>query len=339
MSKQPEIVARVYRGEVVEAYHFANIAVVNEAGEMTHYLGNPEERFMTRSVVKPFQALPLVMSGAADHFGFSDKQLALTCASHVGSDEHREVALSNLKLAGNSPGHLQCGTHWPIGMAQAKDWPFKGEDKDVLRHNCSGKHSGFLALARYLKEDVANYLEPDSQTQKMVKQAVADMCEYPVEEVTVGIDGCSAPVFSIPVKNLAHGFVKLATGRGNDDKMTAAVKRIRQAIWANPLMVSGEKRLDYDLKRSFPNNLVCKIGAESIEGIGLAEQGLGITVKILDGNHRALGPVIVDLFKQLGLIDNMEKFPLLHKYEAPEIKNYRKIVTGKIVTDFKLRKV
>lgn len=339
MNYQPEIAARVLRGEVVEAYHFANIAVVNAAGEMTHYLGNPEEQFMTRSVVKPFQALPLVMSGGADHFGFSDKQLALTCASHVGSDEHREVALSNLQLAGNGPEHLQCGTHWPIGMAMAKEWPFKGEDKDPLRHNCSGKHSGFLALAKYLKEDVANYLDPESRTQQLVKQAVAEMCEYPVEEIAVGIDGCSAPVFSIPVKNLAHGFVKMATGRGNDDQMTAAVKRLRQAIWANPLMISGEKRLDYDLKRSFPNNLVCKIGAESIEGIGLADPPIGITVKVLDGHHRALGAIIVDLFKQLGLIDNMEKFPLLQRYEAPEIKNYRKIVTGRIVTDFKLRKV
>jgi L-asparaginase II len=339
MSNQPELVVKVYRGAELEATHYAHVAVVNGAGEMTHYLGDPDSRFMTRSVVKPFQALPLVMTGGADHFGFSDKQIALTCASHVGSDEHREVALSNLKLAGNRPEDLQCGTHWPIGMTQDKIYPLNGEDNDPLRHNCSGKHSGFLALARFLNEDIAHYLDPKSKTQLLVKQAVGDMCDFPAEQISIGIDGCSAPVFSVPIHNLAIGFAKLATGRGNDEKMTAAVQRIRQAIWSHPKMVSGEKRLDYDLKRSFPNNLVCKIGAEGLEGVGLADPGIGIAVKILDGNSRALGPVIVELLKQLGLIDKIGNFPLLQKYEMPEIKNYREIVTGKIAAEFKLRKV
>ncbi|MBN1211557.1 MAG: asparaginase [candidate division Zixibacteria bacterium] len=334
-----ELAAKVYRGEVVEALHFATVAVLDKNGKMTHYLGDSEQFFMTRSVVKPFQAMPLVMSGAADRFGFSPKQIAVTCASHVGSDEHREVVISNLEKAGNLAEHLQCGTHLPIYMTMDKLYPMQGEDKDPLRHNCSGKHSGFLALARFLGEDVANYLDPNSRTQQLVKKAVAEMCEYPVEEVKVAIDGCSAPVFAIPVKNLALGFKKLASGEGQTPEYAAAARRIREAMTAHPLMVSGEGRLDYDIKRSFPGNAVCKIGAEAIEGIGFADPPVGICVKILDGNQRALGPVCVEVFRQLGIIKNIDDYPHLMKYISPEIRNYRDLVTGKIVTDFKLRKV
>ncbi len=339
MTEDVEIGALVYRGPVIEAVHYAAVVVLDGKGNLTHYLGNPDLQFMTRSVVKPFQAMPLVMSGGLDQFGFSPKQLALTCASHNGTDEHREVALSNLKLAGNGPEHLQCGTHIPAFMPLNKLYPQNGEDKDPLRHNCSGKHSGFLALARFLGQDVAGYLDPDSKVQKMVKQAVADMCECPVDSVEVGIDGCSAPVFSIPMKNLALGFKKLANGEGNTPEMAEAARRIKEAMTMHPLMVSGEKRLDYDIKRSFPGNAVCKIGAEAIEGIGFSDPPLGITVKILDGNKRALGPVVVEVLKQLGIVANIEDFPYLKKYEAPEIKNYRDIVTGKVVPQFKLNKV
>ena len=150
----------------------------------------------------------------------------------------------NLEIAGNTPDDLQCGTHLPIYMTMNKLYPTHGEDKDPLRHNCSGKHSGFLALARYLGEDVTKYLNPDSKTQTLVKQAVAEMCEYPVKEVKVGIDGCSAPVFAIPVKNLALGFKKLASGEGHNEAYTQAARRIRDAMTAYPLMVSGEGRLD-----------------------------------------------------------------------------------------------
>jgi L-asparaginase II len=282
--------------------------------------------------------LPLVMSGAADHFGFDDKQLAVMCSSHTGSDEHREVVLSNLVQAGNKPEDLQCGTHLPMYLALDKKTAENGEDRDPLRHNCSGKHSGFLALSRYLNKPVTEYINPESTVQILVKKAVADMCQYPVEQVEVGIDGCSAPVFAVPVKNLALGFKRLASGEVDTPEMAQSVKRIYDAMTSHPFMVSGDKRLDYDIMRSFPGNVICKIGAEAIEGIGFADPPIGICVKIVDGNERALGPVIVKVFCQLGLIKKIDDFPCLLKYIEPEIKNYREIVTGHLVPEFKLKK-
>jgi L-asparaginase II len=333
-----EPAARVYRGDWVEAVHYASVAVVNEKGELTHYLGDPGAVFMTRSSIKPFQLIPLMVSGGADKFGFSSEQLAIMCGSHAGTDKHRDVVLSNLDQAGNNPEHLQCGCHRPIWMEVDNVYPNSGEDKDPVRHNCSGKHSGFLALARHMGDRPEDYLNPDSKSQKLVKETLSAYCEYNLERVRPAVDGCSAPNYPLPLKNLALGFKKLAVGEGDSLEIQSAVKRIKEAMTSYPFMVSGEKRFDYDLKCSFPGNAVCKIGAEAIQGIGFSEPVIGIAVKISDGNFRALEPVVLEVLKQVGIIRDMGDYPHLQKYESPPVCNSRNLVTGNNVAEFKLKK-
>ena len=339
MSNTPTPLAKVYRGSAVEAVHHGSIAVVNEKGELTHFVGDSEVVISMRSSVKPFQALPLLMSGGFKHFGYSVKQLAIMCASHNGTDEHRDLVISNLKAAGNSAEDLQCGSHWPLQMRLNTEFPKNGEENDPLRHNCSGKHSGFLALTKFLNEDTKEYLNPESKMQKLIKQAVADMCEQPVDKIGVAIDGCSAPAFSFPLINLAKGFNNLATTRAEPPETQNAIKRIFEAMTSYPKMVAGKKRFDYDLMRSFEGNAICKVGAEAIEGIGFAEQKIGIAVKIGDGNTRALWPVCMEVLRQLDIVDNIDKFPFLQTYDRPEVKNYTKKVTGKIEPVFELKKI
>jgi len=339
MNSNPALLASVYRGNSIEAVHYGSVAVVDEKSKLTHYIGDPEMFTMMRSSIKPFQALPLLLSGGFDNFKYNDMQLALMCASHTGSDEHKEVASSILKAAGNTQEDLQCGAHWPIWMRYDSVWPKNNEDKDPLRHNCSGKHSGFLALAKYLKDDIKKYLDPMGKTQSQVKQALSDMVEFPADKFGVAVDGCSAPNFSFPLKNLAIGFKNLALKRGPTPEMQNALGRVFAAMTANPKMVSGDKRFDYDLMRSFPNQVVCKIGAEAVEGIGFSEPKIGLVVKIDDGNSRALYPVCVEVLKQLDIVDKIENFPFLKRHERPEIKNYRGIVTGHIEAKFELMKV
>ncbi|MDH4157640.1 MAG: asparaginase [candidate division Zixibacteria bacterium] len=334
-----EIAARVYRGEAVEAIHYATIAVVDGREELTHYLGDPRLAVMTRSSIKPFQVLPMLLSGAADKYRLSPKQLAVMCGSHDGTDEHREVVLSNLAAAGNSPEDLKCGAHLPLYLKFAGLTAHNGEDKDPARHNCSGKHSGFLAQAVYLGDDKAEYLNPASRTQRRVKDLLSRFCDYPADKMTVGVDGCSAPNFPLPIVNLAVAFMKLANARGQDDQLKSALDRVRNAMMEYPEMVSGRKRLDAEMMHSFPGRLVCKVGAEAIQGIGLADPPLGIAVKIHDGNWRARGPIFVEIFKQLGLVQNIDDYPLLRQHECPEVLNDRQIITGKIVPEFELKRV
>lgn len=339
MSQSPQILARVYRGEAVEAVHYGAIAVVDGEGRLTHAVGDPYEPFMTRSAIKPFQLMPLLVSGAADHYGFTPRQLAVMCGSHTGSNDHHEVVSSNLDLSHSGPENLLCGCHWPLGMQLAKQYPLDGEDKDPVRHNCSGKHSGFLAQTRFLGDDVEEYLNPDSRTQQMAKRTLSEFCEYPADKMPTGTDGCSAPNWPLPLFNLALGFKKLANGQADAGVSSEVLNRIRTAMTTFPEMVSGEKRLDLDLARSFSPRLICKVGAESIEGIGLSDPPLGIAVKIHDGNQRALGAVCVAVLIQLGIIENISDYPLLVRHECPEIRNYRDLLTGHVKTDFELREV
>ncbi len=337
--EKAEIVAKVYRGAREEATHYGSIAVVNSEGRLTHYLGDPEFFTFTRSSPKPFQLLPTITSGAADKYGFTPKQLSIMCGSHVGSDEHREMVMSNLEAAGNKPEHLKCGCHVPLYMQVTGEFPTNDEHLDNVRHNCSGKHSGFLALSRFLGEDPAEYLNADGKVQQMVLEAVARMYEYPKEKIVISVDGCSAPNFGLPMIHTAVAFRKLASADGKDETEIKALTRIRDAMMEHPVMFSGEGRFDLALMRTFPNNAVCKIGAESIQGIGFADPSIGIAVKIHDGNQRALYPVIIELLRQLGLIDNVEKAEHLKEFHKAEIRNAMNILTGSVKAEFSLKKI
>lgn len=334
-----EIVARVTRGDADEAIHCASIVVVGKNGDITHSLGDPNFMTMARSSIKPFQLMPLILSGAADRYGFSPEQLAIMSGSHTGSDRHREIVLLNLAAAGNKVVDLKCGCHWPMGMQQRKEYPTAGEDKDPTRHNCSGKHSGFLALSKFLGEDVSTYLDPESKAQKLVLKAVSDYCEFPKEKMGRGIDGCSAPNFSMPLYNYALGFKKLANIEGESDEIIRAAERIREAILTFPEMISGEGRFDLDFMHSMPNNIVCKIGAESVEAFGLSDPPIGVAVKIHDGSTRALGAVCIEVLRQLDILKCPAEHESLARHVKPEVRNARKLLTGTIEVGFELKKI
>ncbi|PKK84819.1 MAG: asparagine amidohydrolase [candidate division Zixibacteria bacterium HGW-Zixibacteria-1] len=332
------LVAKVYRGKREESVHYGSIAVVDNKGRLTHYAGDPEFFTFIRSSAKPFQLMPLVITGAADKYGFSNKQLAIMCGSHTGTDHHRDVVRANLEAAGNKPENLKCGTHLPISMTQSGEYPQHDEHKDVLRHNCSGKHSGFLALARFLGDDIGEYLNPESKAQQLVLDAVSRLYEYPKDKIAMGTDGCSAPNFGMPLIHSAVAFMKLANGQGWDDEESSVLNRIREAMTEFPEMFSGEGRFDLALMRSFPGNIITKGGAEAIQGIGFSNPQMGIAIKVEDGNARALYPVCIETLRQLGIIDDVNKYKHLLPFHKSELRNNANLLTGHIKAEFDLKK-
>ena len=323
----PPYAAVVTRGDGVEAWHHACVAVVDAAGRVTHALGDPELVTFTRSVIKPLQALPLVQSGACDALAIDAQGLALAAASHNGDDSHRAVAERVLAAAGVGADALRCGAHWPIGMRAAGRFPLAGEDSDPLRHNCSGKHAGFLAVARVLGVAPENYLDPEAAVQRAVRRAVAGACEIDEARLVMGIDGCSAPNFAMPLSALARGFKNLVTASGD-----SPLARVRAAMQAHPELVSGEGRFDLQLQRAFGARVVAKGGAEALQAIGFSDPALGtfgVVVKVLDGGDRALAPICMAVLAQLGLLG--EPLPAaLAARVRPTIKNYRGVETGAI---------
>lgn len=328
--------ARVLRGEGADAVHCAAIAVVDGNSRLTYALGDPQQSFFARSSIKPFQALPLVEAGGLERFGFDSEALALCASSHSGSDRHRAIVLGMLEKQGLDASALQCGAMWPAELHLLDQYPIRGEDRDPLRHMCSGKHSGFLALAQLLGQPVATYLDPVGPVQQLVRHAVATTCEVDAASLAIGIDGCSAPNYAFPLLKLAAGFKNLALASSTTPS-AAARARVRDAMLAHPLLVSGERRLDYDLSLAFPRRIVVKSGAEGLLLLAFEEPALGIAIKILDGSSRALGPVAIETLKQLGLIDDMTRFPSLQPHERPSINNARGTTTGEICVDFQLQ--
>ena len=327
--------AVVTRGAVVESVHCGSIAVVDRHGNLLHSAGDPGFLTMTRSALKPFQAMPFVAAGGIERFGYSTAQVALLCASHSGEPRHVEAAADMLERAGNVPGDLQCGTHAP-GFYEARGEVPPPPPYSPLAHNCSGKHSGMLAYCVHCGLPKESYLAYDHPLQQSIRRAVAHFTSTPEADLVGGIDGCSAPNYAVPLERLALGFARLAS-RDDDAEFGAAPRVLAEAMTAHPEMVSGERRTDLDIMRAGRGDWVSKIGAEGVQAIGIRGTGTGIAIKVADGGKRVLRPVIASVLEQLGLMDSTRRSDLGDWFE-PVVRNYRGIATGRIQSSVVLDK-
>ncbi len=328
--------AVVMRGDAVDSLHMGSIAVVDRQGRLLYAAGDPAFPTMTRSALKPFQAMPFVAAGGHRRFGFSAPQTALLCASHSGEPRHVAAAADMLAKAGNVPADLQCGTHAPRYYEDRGEVP-PPPPYSPLENNCSGKHSGMLAYCVQCGLPKQSYLEYDHPLQQAIREAVAHFTSTPEADLVAGIDGCSAPNYAVPLASLALAFARLAA-RHDDAVYGRAPRELADAMTAHPEMVSGERRSDLALMRAGRGDWVAKIGAEGVQGIGLRGAGIGIAVKISDGNKRALRPVVAAVLDALLLLDARSRAELAAWFEPP-LHNHRGIVTGRIVSSVVLDNV
>lgn len=322
----------VRRGPIVESVHRAIVAVASPEGKRLARLGDAGQVTFLRSAAKPFQALALVESGAAEAFDLTDQDLAIIAGSHGGEDRHVKAVEGILAKGGLSPGALQCGVHRPYhGPTAARI----GDGATVLHHNCSGKHSGMLLLAQHLGVPTGDYIDPSSAGQKRIRAVLAEVAGVRAAQVKVGTDGCSAPNFALPMHALAVAFARLACPEAAP-RHADALRRLRDAMVAHPGMVAGEGRLDTALMEAFAGTLVSKSGAEGVHGVGVPGKRLGLAVKVEDGTQRAVAPVVVEALRQL----RVAKAPHLKALE-PQLgkvqKNWAGRVVGSIDAKFRLR--
>ena len=294
------------RGGIVESFHRGSVAIVDADGAVHTAWGDIDRPIFPRSAVKLLQALPLVASGAAEALNLSDAELALACASHNGEPGHVATAASMLAKAGVDPRVLECGAHAPYHEASLKALAARGESPSALHNNCSGKHAGFVCLGCRLAggTDLSGfmraYVQPDHPVMREVTRALQAATGFDLSTAARGVDGCSIPTFAIPLRHLAHAFAKVAAGRGLGSEHDAAARRLRKAIAAEPQMVAGTGRVDTRLMQHFGARVCCKGGAEGVHCIALPELGLGVAVKMDDGNTaRAADVVTAALIERL----------------------------------------
>lgn len=335
------VLAEVTRGGAVESVHAGTVAVVDVEGNLRAWAGDPEQFAYFRSSAKPFQALPVIESGAADRFGFTPAELALCCASHSAEERQQAQVLAMLRKLGLDDGTLRCGIPLPIDREAAARVITGRTPPSPLQCDCSGKHTGMLAACLALGEPIETYLEPAHPLQQRIRGIVAEVCRVDSASLVLATDGCSAPTFGTSLRAMAHAFATLAAPdrapAGVGREHAAALNRLRAAMTAHPENVGGSSgRDDTDLMRVGRGKLVAKTGAEALLCVGVVDHGIGIAIRIADGSYRAHPVVIAAVLHQLDLVDAATVDAFLAVWD-PRLLNHNKRHVGDIRAAFDLQ--
>lgn len=311
----PDLV-HVRRGNLVESFHRGALAVVDAEGRPRLALGDTERPVFPRSANKLLQALPLVASGAAEAWGLGDEDLALACASHNGELRHVERAAAMLAKAELDAQALECGLHWPRYEPAQRALAREGREPGALHNNCSGKHAGFLCLGCLMaraqgadaREFVRGYVRPEHPVMREITSALQATTGCNLAAAPVGTDGCSIPTFGVPLQALALAFARVGTGVGLSDSHARAALRLRRAAAAAPFYTAGSGRFDTRVMERLGEQVYCKVGAEGVYCASLPGLGLGVAIKMDDGNTaRAVEVVMAAVVEALLPLDEADR--------------------------------
>jgi len=329
------VLAEVVRSGRVESWHRGAVAICH--GDELVGLGDVERPVFARSATKPLQALPFLERGLHERLGLPQGEIAVMCASHDGALVHTAAVRSLLQRGGLVEEQLGCGPHLPFDAEARQVLLATGSLPGRIHNNCSGKHSGFLHLARACGDDLAHYLDPGCRSQQEVNAAVAAMAGVPFP-VEIGLDGCGAPTFVLPLAALARAFGRLANPVGLSPVRAAACRTILDAAGQQPVLMAGERRFCTALLRTWPGRVLAKNGAEGVYAMALAPDAgrkrwpgaLGIAVKIDDGAERGYQPVVVEVLRRLGAFGGVEVPAALVPFHRVPVLNTQKRLTGEV---------
>lgn len=325
---------RCLRGDVEETTHTVSAVLVDRRGVVVASVGDPEQQTPLRSAAKPFQAAPLVEDGVVERFDFSSRELALTCASHNSERQQVDIVAGLLERLGFRETDLACGPHRPL----FKDLGFHFSDAEPghvelaapspLASNCSGKHAGMLAQAKANGWTAAGYHRAGHPVQNRCRTAVAQWCGLDERAIGEVVDGCGVVCWVLPLRSLATGYAALAgRGAGAGAGARGAGDTIAEAMTAHPELIAGARRACTALMCAFPGRVIAKVGAGGVYGTALLEAGLGLALKVADGDHRAAVVALLAVLDQLELLPGVRD--ALPAYAEPVILNTRREHVGK----------
>jgi L-asparaginase II len=327
----------VFRGTCMESRHSGHIAIVDIDKNLIAGAGDTDYYTFARSTAKLLQAIPLIEAGGTVRYRLDDKQIALMCASHNGEDEHADLANRMLHLLGLDEAALRCGVHEPFDRLTANRLKREGVPSTPLRNNCSGKHTGMLALAQMLGNPAGTYVAADHPVQQLMLKIVSEMSGVPQEHIELGTDGCGVPVFALPLEALAYAYARLGQPRDLTNLRADACRTIINAIAREPYYVAGSGRFDTRLVQVTKGRIIGKMGAEGLFAFTIPERGWGGALKIEDGAERALYPAVMETLIQLDVLLE-EEIQELSPFHRPLITNCHNAVVGEIRPSFKLLK-
>jgi L-asparaginase II len=333
------------RGEFVESIHYGSIAISDNQGRLVAWYGDPHTFTFLRSSAKPFQALPFIEENGHGFFDLSANEIALICASHSGTDEHVATVQTIQDKTGVMETELMCGVHPVFDVSTAEAMRKRDDELTPNRHICSGKHTGMLAFARMQKWSTSDYLDPNHHVQERILTSFSEMSGVPINQVAVGIDGCSAPNFAIPLHNAALAYARLCDPQELSEGRAKACRTITNSMMSHAFMVGGPGRFDTRLMEVTDGRIVSKGGAEGYQAIGIlpnaiepGSPALGIAFKVSDGDlrNRARPAVSLEILHQLNALSSAEEGKLAEFGPSLPLKNWREIEIGRTHPAFRL---
>lgn len=321
------VLVEVLRGGAVESVHRGAFVVVDAGGTVVAGAGQIDRLVFPRSAVKPFQALPLLESGAVEAMQLTTRHVALACASHKAEPGHTDLVRAWLAGIGLGSGALECGAHAPGNPDAAAALIQKGEAPSAVHNNCSGKHSGFLCTAVHLGEDPRGYIRPEHPVQRRVSAAIQDMTGADLAACPCGTDGCGIPSYAIPLRALARGMARMVDSSGLPSARAKAAGTIMDAMAAEPFLVAGTGSFVTECMRLAGESVRVKTGAEGVYVAALPRHGYGVALKIEDGASRAAELAIATLLRELGCFSETQERALA-PFLAPVIPNAAGLPVG-----------
>jgi L-asparaginase II len=338
----------VTRGGLVESVHRGSVAVVSEDGRLLAAAGDPQQEVFLRSAAKPVQLVPFLAGGGEKRFGLSTDEIALAASSHGGEPFHTRLAAAILAKGGFTVADLRCGAHSPLRAEAARALTVGGEEPSALHNNCSGKHAAMLLACRLFGESPKTYFRREHPLQKRILSVLSRLSGVPIARIGVAVDGCSVPVFRLPLRSLARLYARLAGGPSPRETKAEFAARVRivGAMTRAPLLVAGTGRFTTKLMEEFHGLLLAKEGAEGVYAMGAPRRltrsragtgALGIALKIEDGSERGRDAVTVEVLRQLGLASG-PRLASLRRFANRPVKNVRGEVVGDMRTVFTLER-
>lgn len=336
----PPVVARVTRGGRDESIHRGFGAVTGVSGAPALSFGDPETPVYWRSAAKPFQAIPFLEAGGESAFALSRDEIALAVASHDGEPAHAATADAMLRKGGFTPSDLRCGAHPPYDSRSADALVRAGEPFTALHNNCSGKHAAMLLACRLLGFDPGSYDDAAHPLQRRILEKVAFYAGVASPSIDIGIDGCSLPVFRLPIASLATAYARLVAAEalpGEPPEAAAARRRIVAAMTGSPFFVSGSGEFTTHFLAAGAGRWIGKEGAEGVYAVAIGgADPRGIAFKVDDGGSRARFAIAMDIMGKLGEWPGGPPASLAG-YVRPLLRSVRGIPVGEIVADVPLR--
>ncbi len=308
--------SRIWRGEVVESVHRGVAVVADVNGAFRHEWGDAGLVTTPRSSLKPFQAVALVESGAADALGLESEHIALACASHAAQPFQVALVTRWLERLELDEGALVCGPALPRGTADIVEACRHGGGPRRIYNNCSGKHCGFLTMARHMGGGLA-YAERAHPSQRLYLEVLSDFIGRDAAALPWGIDGCGLPAIALSVGDMARAAARFAAVQAGTEARRAAVRRVLDAMAAHPDHISGRDDPTSRIIRATGGRVVLKGGAEGFVLAFLRDQGLGIAIKVADGASRGKMGVLVRVLQKLGALNEDAAEALIARVEPP----------------------